>query len=255
MNPMKQMFATAHRIACQRCDSWSLERVHDALCGLRDPWLLDVGCADGGFLWRSVCGSAGTTGARLRQHYYGVEGDSDLAQKAQQRGIKVCQYDLNVGLPFKTDRFDIVHCSQVIEHTHNTRHFIKELWRVAKPGARVVVTSENLTSLLNTAAMAMGYTPFSLMRCCGKYFGNPFGLHYGEEVPSGMSVRDPAYSGCTGHNRVLGALQAEEMFKEAGFSSVVVGTVGLVLVPDCVSQIVEPFAKRRGHLLLIDAVK
>jgi len=52
----------------------------------------------------------------------------------------------------------------VIEHLHNTRLFVQAIKRVLNRAVCALVTSENLTSFLNTGAMLLGYTPFTLMR-------------------------------------------------------------------------------------------
>jgi SAM-dependent methyltransferase len=43
-------------------------------------------------------------------------------------------------LPFDTGSFDIVLCTEVLEHTFDPAEVIRELMRVAKPGGRVVVS-------------------------------------------------------------------------------------------------------------------
>jgi len=118
-----------------------------------------------------------------------------------------------------------------------------------------LITSENLTSFLNLGAMLLGYTPFTLMRCCGWYLGNPLGLHYGEHVEEGVPITDPAFAGVTGHVRALGALQAQELFQRAGFTAVEVSSMGLMPLPDWLGRRLERLMWRRGHLLLIQAKK
>jgi SAM-dependent methyltransferase len=49
-------------------------------------------------------------------------------------------------LPFANESFDRVICSEVMEHVHDYRGAIRELARVAKPGARVAVTIPTATS-------------------------------------------------------------------------------------------------------------
>jgi len=157
--------------------------------------------------------------------------------------------------PYADGTFDVVHCSQVIEHLHNTRLFVQELLRVLKPGGTALVTSENLTSFLNLGAMMLGYTPFTLMRCCGWYLGNPLGLHYGEHIEEGVAITDPAFAGVTGHVRALGVVQAQELFERVGFADVRVSSIGLMPLPDWLGRMLEPLMTRRGHLLLIEAKK
>ena len=138
--------------------------------------MLDVGCADGAFLFKYL--------DYKPQVFCGIEAAPELKKQAEARGIQVRAVDLNGVWPYEDNSFEVIHCAQVIEHLHNTRLFAAEILRVLKPGGSAFITSENLTSFLNTGAMMMGYTPFTLMRCCGWYMGNPMGLHSGGGTPN-----------------------------------------------------------------------
>jgi len=232
-----------HRRSCQRCNDWSGQRV----ARLRPKALLDVGCADGAFLFDYL--------DYRPERFCGIEASPSLKEKAEKRGIEVLAVDLNGIWPYPDNSFDVVHSAQVIEHLHNTRLFTQEILRVLKPGGTAVVTSENLTSFLNLGAMALGYTPFTLMRCCGWYLGNPLGLHYKEHVEEGVPITDPAYAGVTGHVRALSVLQAKELFELVGFSAVEVSSLGLMPLPDWLGRRLERIMYRRGHLLLVQARK
>jgi len=240
---LQGMVRTAYVRSCQRCNDWSGERV----ATLRPKALLDVGCADGAFLFKYL--------KHKPEVFCGVEAAPTLRNQAEARGIKTEAVDLNGVWPYSGNSFDVVHCAQVIEHLHNTRLFAQEILRVLKPGGTAFVTSENLTSFLNLGAMAMGYTPFTLMRCCGWYLGNPLGLHYGEHVEEGVPITDPAFAGVTGHVRALSVLQAQELFVKIGFAAVEVGSMGLMPLPDWLGRRLEKSMYRRGHLLLIEAKK
>lgn len=240
---LQRMVGSAYLRSCQRCNDWSGQRV----ARLRPQSLLDVGCADGEFLFKYL--------ERPPARFEGIEAAPELKAKAERRGIKVQAVDLNGLWPYEDNAFDVVHCSQVIEHLHNTRLFAQEILRVLKPGGTALITSENLTSFLNTGAMALGYTPFTLMRCCGWYLGNPLGLHYQEHVPEGVPITDPAFAGVTGHVRALGVVQAQELFEKVGFQPVRVSSIGLMPLPDWLGRPLESLLYRRGHLLLIEAGK
>lgn len=233
----------AYTRSCQRCNDWSGQRVAQ----LRPKALLDIGCADGAFLFNYL--------DYRPEVFCGVEAAPELKKQAEARGIQVQAVDLNGVWPYPDSSFDVVHCAQVIEHLHNTRLFAQEILRVLKPGGTALVTSENLTSFLNTGAMMLGYTPFTLMRCCGWYLGNPLGLHYGEHVDEGVPITDPAFAGVTGHVRALSVVQAQELFERIGFTDVQVSSIGLMPLPDWLGQLLEKWMVRRGHLLLIQAGK
>ena len=239
----QNMVLGGYQRACQRCNDWSGQR----MAALRPQRLLDVGCGDGSFLFNYL--------DYTPQLFCGVEAAPALREKAEGRGIKAIAFDLNGRWPFPDNEFDVVHCAQVIEHLHNTRLFAEEILRVLKPGGTTLITSENLTSLLNTAAMILGYTPFTLMRCCGWFLGNPLGLHYQEHIPEGVPIDDPAFAGVTGHIRALGVLQGRELFEKCGFVDIHVSSIGLTPLPEWLGRRIEGLMPRRGHLLLIRAKK
>lgn len=239
---MQRMVSAAYLDSCQRCNDWSGREV----ARLRPQSVLDVGCGDGSFLFRYL--------DYQPTAFQGIEASPSLKARAEARGIKVTAVDLNGVWPYADNTFEVVHCSQVIEHLHNTRLFVSEIRRVLKPGGTALVTSENLTSFLNLGAMALGYTPFTLMRMCGWYLGNPLGLHYQEHVEEGVPITDPAFAGVTGHIRALGVLQAKELFDRLEFPAEV-SSIGLMPLPNFIGKPLEPLLYRRGHLLLIKARK
>ena len=221
---LQRMVSNAYVRSCQRCNDWSGQRV----ARLRPKALLDVGCADGGFLFKYLDYNP--------EVFCGIEAAPALKAQAEGRGIKVLAVDLNGVWPYADNSFDVIHCAQVIEHLHNTRLFAQEIYRVVKPGGTALITSENLTSFLNLGAMLLGYTPFTLMRCCGWYLGNPLGLHYQEEVPEGVAITDPAFAGVTGHVRALSVVQAKELFEKIGFRAEV-SSIGLMPLPNWLGRL------------------
>jgi len=239
---LQRRVSAAYQRSCQRCNDWSGKQV----AALRPRSLLDVGCADGSFLFRYL--------DYKPEVFHGIEASPSLKQQAEAKGIQVTAVDLNGPWPYPDNTFEVVHCAQVIEHLHNTRLFIQEMKRVLVPGGTALVTSENLTSFLNLGAMVLGYTPFTLMRVCGWYLGNPLGLHYQEHIEEDVPITDPAFAGVTGHIRALSVLQAEQLFDRLDFPAKV-SSIGLMPMPDWLGKQLEGLMVRRGHLLLIKARK
>lgn len=239
-----QRYADRQRIlGFKRCNDWAGQAVAD----LAPECLVDVGCGDGDFLFPYL--------KKIPASFYGVDGRESRQVKARQRGLQVIGFDLNGRWPFEDAKFDIVFSSQSIEHLHNTRLFVEEMYRVLKPGGTAIITSENLSSLLNCIALCLGYTPFSLMQVCGRYLGNPLGLHYQEPHPGGVvSIDHPAFSGISGHNRVLTVRQAQELLEVTGFEADV-RSVGILPLPDGLSCFLERFIRNRGHFLIARARK
>lgn len=48
--------------------------------------------------------------------------------------------DANKGLPFKTASADLVICTEVLEHLHTPSAAVAEMYRVLKPGGKIVIT-------------------------------------------------------------------------------------------------------------------
>ena len=59
-------------------------------------------------------------------------------------GIKCVQADLNESLPFSDDTFDIVTCTEVLEHLKDPFNAIAHISRVLKTGGKAVITTPNI---------------------------------------------------------------------------------------------------------------
>jgi SAM-dependent methyltransferase len=234
---LQNSVARSHRLGIERCRDWAVELA----VSLNPGSILDVGCGDG----------------RLLPPYFkdklvdlhGVEGAPARKAVAEQRGFKMTSFDLNGRWPYEDNQFEVVFSNQVIEHVHNCRLFAAEAYRVLKPGGTVIIATENLCSLLNWFALTLGYTPFSLMQTCGRFLGNPLGLHYNEPLPEYVPLDHPAFSGVSGHVRVLTVRQARELFQLVGFRVQEARSVGILPLPDGLSRVLERVVKHRGHYL------
>ena len=240
---MQNVVARARQAGIDRCNDWA----GNLAAELKPESIIDVGCGDGSMLFRYF--------QQVPREFHGVEGSPELKAQAEARGLKVTSYDLNSRWPYADNQFDVVFSNQVIEHLHNCRLFAAEAFRVLKPGGTAVVASENLCSLLNWMALTLGYTPFSLMQTCGRYLGNPLGLHYGEaHIENAVPLDHPAFSGIGGHVRVLTVRQARELFQMVGFEAEA-RSVSILPLPDGLSRMLEGVIKNRGHFLMIQARK
>jgi SAM-dependent methyltransferase len=236
--------ARSRQAGINRCDDWAGRRS----AALRPESILDVGCGDGALLFKYF--------QTPPRDFHGVEGAPELKLRAEARGLKITGFDLNSRWPYADNQFDVVFSNQVIEHLHNCRLFATEALRVLKPGGTVIIATENLCSLLNWCALTLGYTPFSLMQTCGRYLGNPLGLHAGKaHEENAVPMDHPAFSGIGGHVRVLTVRQARELFEFVGFENVEACSISILPLPDGLSQMLEKFIKNRGHYLTLEARK
>lgn len=185
--------------------------------------ILDCGCDDG--TWTLELGrQAGNS------QLFGIEIVEERRLLAIDKGIEAREGNLNEKFPFPDDYFDIVHANQVIEHLADTDNFIKEIWRVLKPGGYAIICTENLASWHNIFALVCGWQPFSLANVCETKFqiGNPLAIHSGETAVNPKSWQ---------HLRVFAYQGLKEIFVEYGFE--VLGYVGsgYYPLPNWVSKI------------------
>ena len=87
---LQRMVATAYVSSCQRCNDWSGQGV----ARLRPQSLLDVGCADGSFLFNYL--------DYQPARFDGIEAAPELKARAEKRGLRVRAVDLNGTWPYKT---------------------------------------------------------------------------------------------------------------------------------------------------------
>ena len=140
--------------------------------------LVDVGCADG------------ADAINLRDHtgagsVVGLELADQFVQAARARGVDVHQVDITDPWPLEDASVDAVHSNQVIEHLAQTDHFMREIRRVLKPGGYAVVSTNNLASWHNVAALMVGWQPLPCHVSDEAVVGNPLSLEeqrYGERI-------------------------------------------------------------------------
>lgn len=129
-----------------------LEKVFKLLeiCGKAKGDLLELGCADGTFL------------LKLKNRGFKVTG-TDISpaaiRLAKKKGLDVFVCDVSKGIPTKSNKFDIVIATEVIEHIFDTDFFISEIMRILKTGGIVIITTPNINSLVNRIKVLLGMYP------------------------------------------------------------------------------------------------
>jgi SAM-dependent methyltransferase len=111
-------------------------RILRALSRLRFGTLLDAGCAEG------------YTANLVRRLLHASVTTSDLSREACRRatsifGLSACAADIH-SLPFSDNRFDVVLCSETLEHVVDPRRALDEVLRVARMAAVITVPNDPL---------------------------------------------------------------------------------------------------------------
>jgi ubiquinone/menaquinone biosynthesis C-methylase UbiE len=128
--------------------------------------LADLGCGDGEFTMRAA--------QRVRAaRVIGVETAASLIPSARERGVEIVESDLGQPLPFGDGEIDVVVSNQVIEHLSDTDLFMREIRRVLAPGGVAVLSTNNLASWHNVAALVAGWQPMPCHVSDEVTLGNP----------------------------------------------------------------------------------
>lgn len=218
----------------------SLSENYQAILRLLSPQpdsiVLDCGSSDGTFTLK-VAQRLQTT------QIYGVEFLPDQVEACQSKGIKVSSKNLNEGLDFPSDFFDVVVSNQVIEHLIETDVFVREILRVLKPGGYTVVSTNNMASWHNIIMLVLGMQP---MPCHAsnevKQLGNPF---KGGRFSSRGAI----------HWRIFSYGALYDLFEHHGFTSIQAVTSGYYPFPPTLAALLCKIDKRHGVYLIMKAYK
>ena len=116
----------------------SVERVVKQRLRHDTPRCLDIGAGSGDLL------------SLLRQTWPAMQAEAcDYhIERFALRDVPITQLDLNTQpLHYPDASFDLVTCSEVLEHVENYRAVLREIRRVLKPGGLMVVTTPNVLNM------------------------------------------------------------------------------------------------------------
>ncbi len=111
--------------------------------------ILDVGCGTGA---NSVALAA--KGHSVR----GIDVSETAIARYRARGFDGRVTDLEVGIDYPDASFDLVFCSEVIEHIVSPETLVAEMNRLLKPGGRIVLSTPNSAFWLYRLLGVLGYT-------------------------------------------------------------------------------------------------
>lgn len=108
--------------------------------------------------------------------YYGCDIVNDFDNKLKKMGVIFSQADLDEGIPFSDVIFDVILCSEVIEHLFAPDNVFKFAAKNLKNDGHLIITTPNLGVWFNRIILLLGYQPafseVSIRYNVGKLFTN-----------------------------------------------------------------------------------
>jgi ubiquinone/menaquinone biosynthesis C-methylase UbiE len=245
MRVSKQMMQSPKQTASQKSEfkvsyyeglTAQRRKIYASLFSQSGSVLLGLGCADGSVtlqVSKMVKSSVNL----------GIDFDNDSLMKANAKEILALKADLNSVFPLVDESVDVVSSDQVIEHLTNVDNFVAEIFRVLKPGGYAVISTENLSSWHNIFALMMGKQAFSQQISSKYQIGNPYSLHYKEQLNSFPHV----------HIFTIQGLR--DIFEVYGFYVEKVRGIGYFPFPNQVSKFFEAIDPTHTYFLAIKVKK
>ncbi len=134
-----------------------------SVTGLR---ILEVACGRGGFVKELSRNGAHVTGCDFSLAALRV-GQEKLRALENGTLAALIQGDAQA-LPFADESFDLIVSCETIEHIPDVRKALREMWRVARPGAKLLLTTPNYANLMGV------YELYARVRHPGRRDDQPF---------------------------------------------------------------------------------
>jgi len=116
--------------------------------------LLDIGCGDGDFIFMA---------RDMFKECYGVDVSLVRIERAKERAhediFHFYKCDVDKGLPFNNQFFDVVTCISVLEHLFNPPDVVEEIRRVLKPRGILIVQVPNIAWITYRLQLLLGKLP------------------------------------------------------------------------------------------------
>ncbi len=133
------------------------------VAGLR---ILEVACGRGGFVRELARSGAHVTGCDFSLTALRV-GQAKLRAQGNGTSAALIQGDAQA-LPFADESFDLVVSCETIEHVPDVQEALREMWRIARPGAKLFLTTPNYANLMGL------YDLYARVRHPGRRDDQPF---------------------------------------------------------------------------------
>jgi SAM-dependent methyltransferase len=142
-------------------------------------------------------GQGALSGALRRRGFEVIAADINTDQ-FRAAGVACAKLDLNGPLPFPDAGFDLVLAIEVLEHLESPRAFLREIFRVLRPGGLAVISTPNIASVPSRV--------FFLVTGCFDLF-----------VPTKRRLEDPLDPRADGHITPLPGWLVRYHLRHGGF--------------------------------------
>ncbi len=152
----------------------------------------------------------------------------------------VAQADLEDGLPYDDDAFDVVTANQVIEHLRGTDRFLSEVRRMLRPGGLACISTNNLASWHNVIALTLGFQPNPMHVSDEVIVGSPLNPEHGQRHEDAGRV----------HLRLFTGRALSELAEHHGLRTVSMRTVGYYPLPPAAAAVATQLDPLHGACLV-----
>jgi len=136
---MTPLLAASDPAAAERLPVYACIKTHVRAAQIFSEWprgrVLEMAAGSGAFA------------RRLLELGFEVEACDLFPEQFRVAGVPIKYADLSARLPYDDSSFDLLSCLEGIEHIEDQFAFIRECWRILRPGGRFLISTPNILGL------------------------------------------------------------------------------------------------------------